>query len=187
MKKFHAHKSNINDREPRLKKYNYGLAIMRLQPMHLGHTQVIGRMINECNHPILAIGSAQESRTYGNPFTYEERKKMVLNFPGYNKLTILPINDIFNLGAWAKYCLDLVEKKVKNKINVYYCGNDQDGALFLGEGRKVAINDRDTGVYKGISASKIRSWIVNGSEEWKTWVPTMNHMIVKRVYGQKNI
>jgi len=169
-----------------LKKYNYGLAIMRLQPLHFGHTQLIGRMISECNHPIVMIGSSQESRTYGNPFTYEERKKMLLNFPGYNVLTILPLKDIFNINSWARYALNTVEKKIKNKINIYYCGNDQDGGLFMKEGIKVAITDRDCGTYKGVSGSRIRSTIQTESEDWKAWVPAMNIKLIEKVYkGEK--
>lgn len=169
----------------KLYKHHCGLAIMRLQPLHFGHGEVISRMIKECRIPVLAIGSAQESRTYGNPFTFKERKAMVYNFFSPKLLPhVIPIKDIFNLGAWARYALDTVEKAVGTKVNVYYCGNDQDGALFLKEGVKVAINDRDAGVHKGWSASQIRNMIVTGNDDWKHRVPAMNIKIIRKVYGK---
>ena len=167
-------------------KENYcGLAVMRLQPMHMGHIELISRMIRECRIPVLAIGSAQESRTYGNPFTFQERYRMVKNFPGMGKLNIIPLNDIFNLGAWARYALDTVEKKMKTKVSVYYCGADQDGVLFLKEGMKLALMDRKNisgGNGHLLSATKIRNWILTGSDEWKQYVPTLNHKLIMKVY-----
>lgn len=164
-------------------KQNYcGLAIMRLQPLHFGHIQILNRMMDECRIPILAIGSAQESRTYGNPFTFQERYRMVKNYPGMGRLNIIPLKDIFNLGAWARYALDTAEKKFHTKINIYYCGADQDAVLFIKEGVKVALSDRGTGIYKGLSATKIRNWILTGQSDWKTYVPTMNHKLIEKVY-----
>lgn len=169
----------------KLYKHNCGLAIMRIQPLHFGHIDLLGRMIEECRIPVLAIGSAQESRTYGNPFTFQERKKMVQNYPGLERLVIVPIKDIFNLGAWARYALDTVEKKIKNKVNIYYCGTDQDGVLFLKEGIKVALTDRTQGIHKGLSASLVRKLILSGSDAWRALVPSMNHPIVTKIYGGK--
>jgi nicotinamide-nucleotide adenylyltransferase len=169
-------------------KDNYcGLTIMRMQPMHIGHISLLERMIEECHVPILAIGSAQESRTYGNPFSYNERLNMVRNYPGLEKLKIVPIKDIFNLGAWARYALNTVEKKFKTKVNVYYCGADQDGALFLKEGIRVALVERKYtygggGKMNALSATRIRNWILAGVEDWKSFVPTPNHKMIERVY-----
>lgn len=169
----------------KLYKHHCGLAIMRLQPLHFGHGEIIRRMIKECRIPVLAIGSAQESRTYGNPFTFKERKAMVYNFWSPKLLPyVIPLKDIFNLGAWARYALDSVEKKVKTKVNIYYCGNDQDGALFMKEGIKVAINDRDTGIYSGWSASKVRSLILAGNSDWKHKVPAFNIKMIQKIYGR---
>lgn len=169
----------------KLRKYDYGLAVMRLQPLHFGHIALIDRMIKECNHPIIAIGSAQESRTWGNPFTYSERKHMVYNYYGSRLADgmVIPIQDIFNLGKWARYALDEAERRIKNKISVYYCGADQDAGLFMNEGIKAVVTDRDSGMYRGMSGSKIRGMIVSGSSDWKTMVPAMNHPIIQKVYG----
>ena len=169
----------------KLKKFDYGLAVMRLQPLHFGHTQLIDRMIAECNHPIIAIGSAQESRTYGNPFTYMERKRMVYSYYHSGQLDngmVVPIQDIFNRGDWARYVLTEVERRCKNKIGVYYCGSDQDGGLFLKEGIRVRLTDRDSGIHKGWSASRVRNCILIGDDSWEQRVPKMLHKTIRRVY-----
>ena len=165
-----------------LRKYNYGLAIMRLQPLHFGHTKLIYKMCDECNNVVIAIGSAQESRTYGNPFTYREREQMFKAFPWKRFVMVMPIKDIFNLSKWADYALGVVEKKIKNKVNAYYCGAFEDGNLFVGRVPKIVIHDRHDGSHKDMSASKIRQMILNGDDEWRKFVPAMNHAMVKRVY-----
>jgi nicotinamide-nucleotide adenylyltransferase len=104
----------------KLKENFCGLAICRLQPFHFGHLQLLSKMIRECRIPILAIGSAQESRTYGNPFTHSERKRMVYSYYHSGQLDngmVVPIKDIFNLGAWARYALNEVERRCENKIS----------------------------------------------------------------------
>lgn len=168
-----------------LHKYNHGLAIMRLQPLHFGHIELINRMLGECNNVTVAIGSAQESRTYGNPFTYNERLKMSTAYPWKRKILVMPIRDIFNLGAWGEYALREVERKIKNKVNVYYCGTFEDGQCFAGKVPKIIVHDRNVGSSKGLSASKIRQLILSGDSEWMQFVPAMNHGIIKKVYGRK--
>jgi nicotinamide-nucleotide adenylyltransferase len=168
-----------------LKRYNYGLAIMRLQPFHFGHVQLIDRIIDECNHVVVGIGSAQEKRTYNNPFSYEERKKMVESFPWRIKPIIIPINDIFNLSRWPNYALDIVEKKIKNKINVYYCGTFEDGKCFSEVIPKIIVADRNSSYGKATSGTQVRQMILNRDVDWKSKVPATGHKVVQKVYGIK--
>ena len=59
--------------------------VSRFQPFHNGHKNLFDKMLNECNHATLILGSAQESRTAKNPFNVEERIFMIKNVYGNPK------------------------------------------------------------------------------------------------------
>jgi len=50
-----------------------GLLVGRMQPVHLGHLQVIRRILDEVDEVIIGVGSAQLSHTIKDPFTAGER------------------------------------------------------------------------------------------------------------------
>jgi len=58
------------------------LMVARIQPLHFGHCRIIDRMIRNYEKVILCIGSSQKSRERWDPYTFEERKKMVQNVYG---------------------------------------------------------------------------------------------------------
>lgn len=134
------------------------LAVMRLQPLHEGHRILIDRMFAECDEVVIAIGSTQESGTAKNPYTYEERRAMVLEaYPGRDNLHILPLVDI---GArskqeWIDYLLGELALRGLPAPTRYFSGSPEDAAWYTQTGWELAIVDRET-VGKGISATKIR-------------------------------
>lgn len=135
-----------------------GLAVMRLQPLHDGHKILIKEMVDSCDIAIVVIGSAQESKTQKNPFSYEERRSMVFEaFEGEKKLFVMPINDI---GAKTKKeWVEFVEKELaKNNLPLpthYFSGSVEDAQWYVESEWEIVIVDRFT-VGKGISATKIR-------------------------------
>ncbi|MDL2295946.1 adenylyltransferase/cytidyltransferase family protein [Lachnospiraceae bacterium OttesenSCG-928-E19] len=131
-------------------KYNNGLIIMRAQPFHLGHENMINHMLNECDKIYILIGSAQESGTTRNPFTYGQRKQMIENVYGVNdRITIKPIADLGDYTRWANY----IVCNLGFTPDAYYCGDDQDKALFESIGINVVEFDRTE---LPISATEIR-------------------------------
>ena len=48
---------------------NTGLAVMRMQPMHNGHYELISKMMKEMDTVIIGLGSIQETHTTSNPYT----------------------------------------------------------------------------------------------------------------------
>ena len=92
--------------------YNLGLIVGRFQVFHLGHEKMIKTSLQLCNKTIVFIGSAQESMTQKNPFSYEFRYHM-LNVVFVDEiksgaLVIKPLNDIGvgNNNSWGKYVLN---------------------------------------------------------------------------------
>ena len=60
-------------------KYDYLVFIGRLQPPTLAHKRIIERALELSEQVILVLGSCNSARTLRNPFTFEERKAMVLS------------------------------------------------------------------------------------------------------------
>ena len=58
-------------------KKTLGVFIGRFQPIHLGHLQTLRKMFNECDYVLVAFGSSFRAPDTKNPFSFEERAKMV--------------------------------------------------------------------------------------------------------------
>jgi bifunctional NMN adenylyltransferase/nudix hydrolase len=54
--------------------------IGRFSPFHLGHANVVSRMIEKYDYALIIIGSSNQPRTTKNPFTFAERRKMILDW-----------------------------------------------------------------------------------------------------------
>ena len=101
-----------------------GLMIARLQPLHIGHCRILTKMIMECETAILGLGSAQKSRELHDPWTVDERMKMVKNVFG-DRLKIVPIVDI---GAkapseWVNYLIEKITKLGLKEPTDYFTGS----------------------------------------------------------------
>ena len=56
-----------------------GFLICRFQPFHLGHLEAIKFALGKVEHLHVGIGSSNKSHEERNPFTADERKKMILS------------------------------------------------------------------------------------------------------------
>lgn len=90
-----------------------GLLVGRFQPFHRGHLGVVVQI--EKQRPgvplILAIGSAEESYTWNNPFTAGERFEMIdraLPRDANPSVHIVPVADIRRHAQWVHYLESLL-------------------------------------------------------------------------------
>lgn len=82
-----------------------GLLIGRFQPFHLGHLDAIKFALSKADMVWLGIGSSDKSHEKENPFTAQEREKMILssiNPDMENKLQIYHIPDLENHKKWIE-------------------------------------------------------------------------------------
>ena len=113
-----------------MKKYKVGLYIGRFQPYHLGHHSIIKKMAQECEVVIIAVGSAQESGTEHNPFSYEMRRSMIWYsiYRIVDDYRIVGVPDRENPSedpSWTKYLLKYVFDSTGLMPEVIYQGDDQ--------------------------------------------------------------
>ena len=86
------------------KPYGTIMLIGRFQPLHNAHLEIIKRCTALTDQLVVVIGSANQPRTYKNPFTYDERARMVKAATAGLSLRVYTepnIDTIYNDQAWA--------------------------------------------------------------------------------------
>jgi nicotinamide mononucleotide adenylyltransferase len=178
------------------KKLQVAFLLLRLQPQHNGHTNLIFKAMMENDLVIVMPGSSQEKRTKRNPLsTPEKLNNLKQTFGGESsKLKYLPIRDI---GAatdkeWTDHVFDVIEKKGLPQPNKYYAGDSVNAKFFRDcinpyTGEKIEViqvNRLATGIMSG---SEIRDAIHNNCESWKEHVPVCLVDMIEKVYPKELI
>lgn len=141
-----------------------GLFIGRFQPFHLGHRSAMDAIAQgEIDHVIIGIGSSQYSGTDKNPYTYEQREKMIRTALQDYQLpySIVAIPDIHDAPRWVAHVESLIEKP-----NVIFTGNPLTKDLFEEKGYLV----KDIPLFLDITGTAIRSKLADQDDTWKDMV-----------------
>ncbi len=85
------------------RKYDYAVVIGRFQPIHKGHQYLLQHALDIADEVIVLCGSANQPRTIKNPWTVEERNRMIsLAFPDdFNRMKIRGIEDYYTTQQWT--------------------------------------------------------------------------------------
>ena len=143
-----------------------GILVGRFQPLHKGHVKAIEFARNNSEKLFVIVGSAEKSNQKRNPFSFEERKKMIDLALKERKLqdniSIVPINDAKNHTEWIK--------SIKNAIgeyNLIFTNDELTEKLFKEDGTKVlnvSLQDRNE-----LSATEVRKRL-ELDKEWESLV-----------------
>jgi nicotinamide-nucleotide adenylyltransferase len=157
------------------------LFVGRFQPFHLGHLKAIKDVLKENEGIVIVIGSAQESRTPGNPFSLEERKRMIeksLKASGVKDYKICSVKDFNNDEKWAGEIRRLAD------FDVVYTMNPWTERCF----RKIGIPVRRHELYgkEKYSGTEIRKRILK-NQDWKELVPEGVAKFIRSVKGEERI
>lgn len=94
--------------------------IGRFQPFHVGHLEVMLSALEQASTLIVLVGSSNQPRTEKNPFTFEERKEMILNSlhevdPAFiNRVSVQPLRDQkYNDQKWAIDVQEIVDRTTR--------------------------------------------------------------------------
>jgi bifunctional NMN adenylyltransferase/nudix hydrolase len=118
------------------KKYGTIVFILRGQPIHNAHTETIRRAGKLAHQVILVIGSSDRPRTYKNPFSYEERKAMLMNvLPSLvDRDTMVRIeklrDSVYDDTAWAIRVQEIVQKHTIERPDIAIIGHSKDESSF---------------------------------------------------------
>tara|TARA_B100001029_G_scaffold68928_1_gene56090 strand:+ start:3644 stop:4135 length:492 start_codon:yes stop_codon:yes gene_type:complete len=154
-----------------------GLVLGRFQPFHLGHLELIKSIVNEQIEPLICIGSAQHSHSEENPFTVDERKKMIeevmkdLNC----KYSIFGIPDINNYDLYVSHLETFVPS-----FDMVYSGNPIVQRLFAEAGYTVVkVNMFNREAWEG---SSIRL-AMKEDGDWESVIPNQVVNLIHDING----
>ena len=118
------------------KKYNTLVLIGRFQPFHSAHLEIVNRAKLLADKLIIIVGSANQPRTYKNPFNLAERKEMIYNatrgFVDYGfSITIDQNTDsIYNDQTWLARIQTIVGKHAKPTDKIGIIGHKKDDTSY---------------------------------------------------------
>ena len=154
------------------------LFIGRFQPFHNAHLADINKILKESDEVIIAIGSSQDKNTFENPFSYNERKQMIVNVLKKHKINnfkIYPVPDFHNNNKWTSYI-----KKNLPRFDSIYSGNQLTLKCFKNDSvKKIKL-------IRGISSTKIRNFIIK-NKNWQKLVPKEVSDYIKKIKGVERI
>ncbi len=141
------------------------LFVGRFQPFHLGHLDMVRRIVKEHGSVLIGIGSAQYSHTRENPFTAGERYEMIkraLDADGIEDFHIVPIPDTHVHSVWVSHVVSLVPA-----FDRVYTNSPLVVRLFRERGYDV----RELPLFKreAYSGTNIRKMIFDGAD----WMPLL--------------
>jgi bifunctional NMN adenylyltransferase/nudix hydrolase len=116
------------------KKYDTLVLIGRFQPLHSAHLEIIKRATALTDQLVIIVGSAKQPRTYKNPFTFEERARMIKSATAGLAMQVYVepnIDTIYNDQAWAVRVQGIVSKyRVLGGAGVGIIGHKKDDSSF---------------------------------------------------------
>lgn len=120
------------------KKYDTLVYIGRFQPIHNAHLEIMRRALLEAKRLIVIVGSADQPRTHKNPFTFEERKELIVQCTASKsdaELIVVPnVDTIYDDDAWIIRVQDIVYDNTpagEDKIAIIGSKKDKDTEAYL--------------------------------------------------------
>lgn len=120
------------------KEYDSIVFIGRFRPLHNAHMEMIRRATKLAKQLIIIIGSADQPRTFKNPFTNAEVKAMLINSinsdPHIDRQCVIRLEDnkdtIYNDQAWAIRVQEIVAKHTAKQKKIGIIGHLKDDSSF---------------------------------------------------------
>jgi len=174
--------------------------IGRFQPFHNGHLEAIKWIFKKKKEIFIIIGSLQEFSTKDNPFSFQERKKMIekaLLGAGIKSFKIYGVPDSFDDVLWAEKVLEISKTRAaakgeeedlsssplkKKEISVFTQNSWTKRCL-----EKISVNVFPHSIFfNGLSATQIREKILK-NEKWEDLVPKEVLKYLEKIKGAERI
>ena len=143
-----------------------GLLVGRFQPFHLGHLEALQFALTKVDKLWVGLGSSNQPIQKNNPFSADQRKKMILSsIPDYmkKKISIYFIPDLDNHIKWIEKINDIVPN-----FDVIFSNDELTKHLYLKRNVKVIsipFLKRDC-----LSGTNIRD-LITTDRKWDDLVP----------------
>jgi len=99
------------------RKFPYAVVIGRFQPVHFGHQRLIEEGLRAAERVIVVVGSDRKPRSVKNPFTFDERERMVRSCLRSNeqlRVSVVGVGDSpYNDQLWIASIQSAVDRLVQ--------------------------------------------------------------------------
>jgi nicotinamide-nucleotide adenylyltransferase len=153
-----------------------GLLIGRFQPFHLGHLEALQFALSKVDKLWLGLGSSNKPIEKNNPFSAEERKKMILSSIDdsmKNKIIIYFIPDVDNHVKWIKKIDTIVPK-----FDIVFSNDPLTKHLY--SKRTVQIISIPFLKRDQLSGTRIRN-LIKSDQKWDDLVPSETKLILENL------
>ncbi|MEI6706560.1 MAG: bifunctional nicotinamide-nucleotide adenylyltransferase/Nudix hydroxylase [Methylococcales bacterium] len=124
-----------------MKTYHFAVFIGRFQPYHNGHHHIISQGLQRAEKIIILCGSAHLPVSHRNPWSFQQRKTMILNSftkDEAERITVLPLMDSpYNDAIWSQSVQTIVNGVVQalntmphNTPRIALIGHSKDHSSF---------------------------------------------------------
>jgi len=156
----------------------------RFQPFHNGHLSAVKQALKEVDFLYIGIGSAQYSHKPGNPFTVNERKKMIQmalieNGVSEKRFKIISVPDIHDDDKWPAYVNTLVPP-----FDIVFVGDD--GLVKKLYEKHTDIPVKIVKKEVDISATEIRDAMMKNLD-WKKYISKSTISYLEKINGVKRV
>lgn len=114
--------------------FDYCIFIGRFQPFHFGHLKIVEEAFKRSNNLIVVIGSAYSAKSSKNPWTADERQKMIessLTPAQLDKTVIIRCHDyMYNDNLWLSELQQKVSEVIGDSKDVALIGHDHDRSSY---------------------------------------------------------
>jgi len=112
-----------------------GVLILRAQPLHAGHRDLIRKSKSQCDTLLILVGSANSPRTIKNPFTYRERETKIIEFIEHEligPIFVFPLNDyVYSDANWLSNVANIIDTNNRFGDEVIIFGHMKSGNTYL--------------------------------------------------------
>ncbi len=159
-----------------------GLLIGRFQPFHLGHLDALRFALSKVDKLWIGLGSSNQPLLRNNPFSAEERKKMILSSIDdsiRNKIEIYFIPDFEDHKKWVEHIDTIVPK-----FDIIFTNDEMTKHLYSKRETKVVeipFTKRDV-----LSGTNIRDLIVC-DQPWEEFVPDGTKNFLNKINAKQRL
>ncbi|HPU94584.1 MAG TPA: nicotinamide-nucleotide adenylyltransferase [Candidatus Gracilibacteria bacterium] len=157
-----------------------GLFVGRFQPFHLGHLDIVKKILAENERIIIAIGSAEKNYVPENPLTAGERVLVIdetLKAAKINpaRYTIIPVRNIDNYALWVDH-LNLYVPP----YNTIYTGSHIVKACYEGaQSKHRLVQIKRT---RPVSGTDLRNSMISNTQDWEKLVHPRTAELLKKLH-----
>jgi len=161
------------------KLYKLGVVIGRFQPVHTDHIeQIIIPALVQSEKVVVILGSCNQPQTIKNPFTVEERKRMIVRAiyahfknsahggPNLKNLHFAEAVDFpYDNNRWRAQILRFAHQCESDDSSIALFGAEKDASSFYLKMFPLWSLEAPQGLGNGHGATAIRTWIFERLEE----------------------